>query len=324
VIEVKELSFEPKWREDAKRAYTTIESMGERIMTITEEDVGKIIEGACDLHLHAFPDPLIDTGWDQIEIAMRASEVGMKALLFKAHTFPTAATAPLVQEIVNHFAEERGIQPARVFGGITLNNYVGGLNPEAVKMCLRLKARIVELPSHDAAHHHKVMGEPGGIPVLTEGGQLVPELEDILGLLADKEVILGTGHCGTEEKLKVIERAREIGVKKILVTHPDWNVTRDSVEQMVEMARLGAYVGMFVYSGVPNFNNPMCDPLEVLEIIKAVKPEHLVICSDLGTVVNVHPVDGLKMFIRILLACGVSSEDIGTMLKKNPQHLLAL
>jgi len=154
--EIKEMSFEPKWREDAKRAYYTIESMGERIMTISEEEIDELMRGSIDIHLHAYPDPLIDTGWDQLNIAKKACEAEMEALLFKSHTFPTVITVPFVQKAINKYAEEIGKKPIKVFGGITLNNYVGGLNPESVEMAIRLGAKVIRLPSHDANHHHKV------------------------------------------------------------------------------------------------------------------------------------------------------------------------
>jgi len=96
-----ELSMEPEWREDCKRAYGMILEMGDRIMTITEEEVHELMRGAIDMHVHAFPDPEIDTGWDQVNVAKRATDAGMGGVVFKAHTFPTAATVPFVQQAVN-------------------------------------------------------------------------------------------------------------------------------------------------------------------------------------------------------------------------------
>jgi len=323
-MEIKELSFEPEWREDAKRAYHTIESMGERIMTITRDEVNDLLRGSIDMHVHAFPDPLIDTGWSQLDIARRATDEGMRALVFKAHTFPTVTTVPFVQEAVNEYAKIREKEPVKVFGGITLNNYVGGLNPKSVEMAARLGAKIVWLPSHDSAHHHRVLGEKGGIELLTKDKKIVPELREILKIITKNDIILDTSHSGTEERFIIIDEAKKMGIKRIMITHPDWNVTKATVEQQAEMGRMGAYIGLFMYGAIPNFNNPHCDPLEMLRIIKEVGPEHTVVATDLGTVVNVHPVEGMRLFIRILLACNVSKADIEIMIKKNPAYLLKL
>ena len=59
---VYEESMEDVWREDTRRAYTAIESMGERVRLLSDEDVLEVLDGAIDVHVHAFPDPLIDTG----------------------------------------------------------------------------------------------------------------------------------------------------------------------------------------------------------------------------------------------------------------------
>src|ERR1039458_1856900 len=144
-----ELSMEPEWREDALRAYETIESMGERVRLLSDDDVLEVLAGAIDVHVHAFPDPLIDTGWDQIQVTKAATEAGMHGCLFKAHTFPTAATVPFVNQAVEDWAKQRDLRPAHAYGSIVLNNYVGGLYPESVEMAARLGARCVWLPSHD-------------------------------------------------------------------------------------------------------------------------------------------------------------------------------
>jgi len=38
----------------------------------------------------------------------------------------------------------------------------------------------------------------------------------------------------------------------------------------------------------------------------------------------VHPVEGMMLFIRLLLALGVSRKNIEKMVKKNPSYLLGL
>lgn len=322
--DVFELSMEPEWRDDCKRAYGMILEMGDRIMTITEEEVAELMRGAIDMHVHAFPDPEIDTGWDQVNVAKRATDAGMGGVVFKAHTFPTAATVPFVQQAVNEYAKSVEKEPAKVYGGIVLNNYVGGLNPRSVEMAIKLGAKVVWLPSHDSAHHHKVMGKEGGIALLDDNGEPVPELREVFAMVAEHDLALDPCHAGTKERFVVIEEAKKAGVKRIIITHPDWNVTKATIEQQAEMGRMGAYIGLFMYGAVPNFNNPNCDPMEMIEIIKQVTPARTVVATDLGTAVNVHPVEGMKLWIRILLACGVSKPDIVQMIKKNPEWLLGL
>jgi predicted metal-dependent TIM-barrel fold hydrolase len=110
----------------------------------------------------------------------------------------------------------------------------------------------------------------------------------------------------------------------IVITHPNWSVNKATHEQMAEMGKMGAYIGLFMYGDVPNFNNPNCDPMEMFEIIKKVGPEHIVLASDLGTVVNMPPWEGMKLFMRLMIANGVPKEDIRRMCSENPKYLLGI
>lgn len=298
--------------------------MGDRVKMITEEDAIELLDGAVDMHVHSIPDPEIDVGWDQLEITKKATEIGMAAVVFKAHTIPTAATVYYVQKAVDEYALGIGKRPAKAFGGVTLNYYQGGLNPAAVEMCAELGGKVVWLPSHDSAHHKRVMGLPGGIELLDSNDKPVSKLYEIFKIVAENDMILDPCHSGTKERFVIIKEAKQLGVKKIVVTHPNWNVTKATHEQMAEMGKMGAFIGLFMYGDVPNFNNPNCNPLEMFEIIREVGPEHIILASDLGTVINVPPWEGMKLFMRILIANGVDNKDIRRMCKENSCWLLGL
>ena len=77
----------------------------------------------------------------------------MKAILLKCHHENTVSRAYLVQRVIP------GI---RVFGGIVLNYYVGGINPAAVEASLRLGGKEVWMPTVDAGYHAEVHGGTGG------------------------------------------------------------------------------------------------------------------------------------------------------------------
>lgn len=319
-----ELSLEPQWKDDTKRAYVTIESMGARVRLLSESDVLEVLDGAYDMHVHAFPDPLIDTGWDQVQITKAATDAGMGGICFKAHTFPTCATVPFVNQIVEEYAKAQGKRPAHAYGGIVLNQFSGGLHPDSVEMCARLGGKVVWLPSHDSAHHARVMDETGGIELLGQDDKPLPALYDIFKIVAENDMILDPCHASTKERFIVVEEAKKVGVKRFMITHPNWNVTKMTLEQEIELSKMGAFIGIFAYGDIPNFNNPNCDPLYFIECIRKIGPEHVFLASDLGTVVNVPPVEGMKLFVRILLASGFSKVDIRKMCVDNPRYLLGL
>jgi len=313
------------WVERARLSYNTVEKFGD-VGNISEADIAPLMRGAVDIHVHGYPEALVDTGWDFFEICRAAYDAGMRAVCCKSMYSDTAPLAYFVQRMIDQYAKEKGGDPGyfKVCGGVVLNYSVGGLNPVAVRTSLKLGGRCIWLPSHDAAHHRKVLGETGGIEVIDDNGDIVPALSEILKLVADHDVMLDTCHLGTRERLIVIEEARRLGVRRILNTHPQWSVNRASPTQMAQMARLGSYIGLFMYSAVPHFNNPVADREEVLEIIKQVGPKRAVLATDFGSMLNPPPVEGLKLYLRLLLALGVTRDDIETMLKKNPAWLLGL
>jgi hypothetical protein len=322
---VEEESFTQTWRERAKLSYHTVEEFGAK-GNISEEDVAEIIKGGIDIHVHGYPEALVDTGWDFAWEAKSACDAGMRAIVCKSMHSDTAPMVYFVQQIIDKYARERDEEPHpfNVFGGVVLNWSVGGLNPIAVEASAKLGAKIIWLPSHDAAHHMKVLEEGQGIEVLDKNDEVVPELVEIFKVIARYNIILDLDHISTKERYIITEEAQKYGVKKILLTHPQWNVNRMSIDQMAEISKMGAYVGLYLYSAFPHFNNPVCDRTEVLKIIEKVGVDKCVMGTDFGSMLNPPPVEGMKLYIRLLLAMGVSEKDIRTMLVTNSSKLLGI
>jgi len=207
---------------------------------------------------------------------------------------------------------------------VVLNHAVGGLNVEAVRACSKFGGKIVWLPSMDAAQQYRSVGKKGGIEVLTKKGEVLPELKEILGIIADEDMVFSTSHTSTYERFVLIDEARKIGVKKIHVDHPQLSNVRATVDQLAEMAKKGAYISICYCSAIPNFLYEMIDPTEVVEIIRKVGPEHCIGSTDVGQIGNPHPVDAMRLFFQALLLMGVSKQDIEIIFKKKPAELLAL
>src|SRR5688572_11330163 len=133
------------------------------------------LEGVIDLHVHAGPDVRVRKT-TALELARAAQAAGMRGFLFKNHHAPTVISAATLREAVP------GLE---VFGGLVLNESVGGLNPLAVEAALKMGAAAIWMPTLDAAHERRFRGQPDvGITVLAEGGQLRPAVHEILRLIA--------------------------------------------------------------------------------------------------------------------------------------------
>src|SRR5713101_5133560 len=97
-----------------------------RTLRAPETDAMSDIAGAIDIHVHAGPELFTRLG-DAFDIARRAQEAGMAGIVLKCHHESTVARAYFTRKVIEGFD---------VWGGITLNQFVGGINPVAVAAAL--------------------------------------------------------------------------------------------------------------------------------------------------------------------------------------------
>jgi hypothetical protein len=310
-----EKSLDPRILEVARVRFQRL--LSGKHFHITKEKVDGLIPGSIDLHIHAWPDAYVARQHSEIEIGRRATDARMHAVVFKCHSTPSAGRSPLVQEAVDDYAAREEKTPTRIIGGIVLNYCVGGINPHAVETCARFGGRYVWLPSVHASHHFRVQGKEGGIPVLDDRKRVLPELKEVLKIVAEQDMVLGLAHQSTEERFLIVKESKELGIKRISADHPQGLINKMSVEQMKEMAEMG--VSMCIQSQTI-FSHELND--ETLEMIQKVPVDRLVYGSDLTQWGAVHPVDGIRMLIEILLKFGVPEETIGKIFIENPKRLL--
>jgi hypothetical protein len=98
--------------------------------------------------VHSAPD-VFGRNLTDIEVAKSALSRGMRGLVLKNHITSTADRAALVMEAIP------GIE---VFGGIVLNQALGGINAAAVEWMYRMsggRGKVVWFPTFDADNHLK-------------------------------------------------------------------------------------------------------------------------------------------------------------------------
>lgn len=276
-----------------------------------------ILSGAVDMHIHAKPDfhPRIA---DELTILKDARSYGMKAIVSKSHYTPNADRLQLVNSLVEDVA---------CYGGIVLNPTVGGLNPYAVEATIKYGGKVVWMPSfYSKAHLENFPDFKGAVAGPEEGlsiqkdGRLVAPVYDILKLVSENDVILGTSHCSEDEIFLLVKEAVKIGIKKIVITHPYCPVPDISIEKQKELAELGAFLELCLFSAMPISGKVTMK--DFANTIRTVGPEHVVLGTDFGQPYHPMPAEGMRMFTNGLLAVGVSRETIDVMIKKNPYYLL--
>ncbi len=273
--------------------------------------VREFIKGAYDLHVHSSPD-IVPRKKNDIELAREAKDAGMRGILIKNHYVETSSRAALVKEVVNDIS---------VYGGIVLNLSIGGLNPYAVEISLKLGAKEVWMPTVDSLNHRCKSGKKDGLYVLDEKGRLKKEVYEILELIATFNVILGTGHLSTPEIFVLVDEAAKLKVRKILITHPEFWITSISVEKQIELRKKGVFFERCYYSSTLSSDRKV-EFNQIIDHINKVGFESTIISTDLGQKGNPNPVEGLKIVVSNLLKAGVAACKIKKMVRDNPRYLI--
>ena len=272
------------------------------------------------MHVHSAPDSG-PRSIDALQIAGIARDEGMRALLLKNHYTHTASLAYVVRKAVP------GIE---IYGGIALNSTVG-INARAVEHMARTTGglgKIVWMPTFDSEHyHHQLKPNPYHVAV-SRKGKLLPEVLEVLDVIARENLALATGHSSPDESLALIREARQRGIDRIVVTHPLPPPVSMSVEQQKKAAEMGAFLEYPLGTALGRY--PLWGVSEkekfssYFEAIRAIGPEHVIISSDLGQPLNPIHTDGLKGYLGKLLAAGFTETQIDWMSKRNPARLLGI
>jgi Family of unknown function (DUF6282) len=292
-----------------------------------------LVRDGVDLHVHLDPD-VIGRRTDDLALARRCLETGQAGFVLKSHYVPTAERAAVVRAAVP------GVE---VLGSITLNASVGGMNAVAVEIAAREGARVVWLPTVDAVnetagheapkpgqnlpawarmqHELRSQGmEIRPVAVVDASGRLLPQARAVLDRIAHHRLVLATGHLGRDEIFAVVEAAFEMGVERVVVTHPEFPSQSLGEEDQLELARKGAFLERC-------FTTPHTGKVswEVwLARARAVGAERNVVSTDLGQRDNPDPEDGLALAADRLLEGGFSEAEVQTMTVTNTRLLATL
>lgn len=280
------------------------------------------LKGIIDMHVHSNPDLRL-RAYDDFELMEAGIRVGARAIVIKTHQGTTMDRAYLCNrhnEIVHG-----GDNDFTMYGSITMNRVVGGINPTAVETALKLGAKVVWLPTASAKNHiTKMKGDVSKGVDIVKDGKVVPELLDVFSLVKDHDAVLGTGHCSPKEAFIVVEAARDAGVKKIVVTHPEWWIVDMSME---EQKRIVADYDVFLErcfaqnmgGGKYKSNLP-----QNVETIKEIGYEHVLVSTDGGQTENPNWEIAYEQYMQYLADHGIPEEHIFHMTHTIARGLLGI
>jgi hypothetical protein len=309
---------------------STGHSASHAVATPVSDAAWESLQGAHDLQVHVAPD-VIERRIDDLDLSKEFLARGLRGFALKSHYFPTAERAQVVSRAVPGIA---------AYGAITLNHSVGGLNPVAVELAGRSGCKIVWMPTVDAANETagrldgpnvklpfwaKIQRElaatgiaPPPLTVLDSNGKLSESARRCVELIAKHNMILATGHLGRVEIFELVKSARDIGTKRIVVTHAEFPSQNLSAAEQVELSKMGAFIEhcfTTMHTGKAPWD-------VVLAAIREVGPERCILSTDLGQTINPPVAEGFAMFAQKLLDNGFTVDQVRRMAVTNPAALV--
>jgi hypothetical protein len=288
------------------------------------------LEGAYDLQVHVGPD-VIARRIDDIDCAKEFLAHGMKGFVLKSHYIQTGERAQVVT---------KAVPGSKVFGSVTLNHSVGGLNPVAVEIAGRSGCKIVWMPTVDAQNETagrldggtaklpfwaKIQRElaaegisPPPLSAIDESGALVEPARRCLERIAKHHMILATGHLGRREIFALVRTAKAMGLTKVLVTHaefPSQSLTGDEQKELADAGAIIEHCFTTTYTAKAPWEAAFAN-------IRKTGVSRSVVSTDLGQTINPPVAEGFGMFAQKLLDAGFTRDEVHTMAVTNPTRLV--
>jgi hypothetical protein len=286
------------------------------------EKIERLMHGAIDMHVHHSPESLLERRLDSLETAECAREYGMEGLVLKNREYPTAPLATMTGKLVPEI---------RVMGSLCLEYETGGLNVWAVETSAKLGAKVIWMPTISAMNSRRQVSEVLGVSLkgegitILDGDRILPEVTEILKVIRDYDLVLATGHLAPREISSLFDECLRLGLPKVVVTHPlSFNAVDEhlDIERQKQLADSGAFLEQCLWSIMPTAGN--LKPQEMVRLITAVGAENCIMSTDLGQSTFPPAPEGMRMFIGMMLKCGLSPGEIEKMVKVNPRRLLGL
>ncbi|HYK59948.1 MAG TPA: DUF6282 family protein, partial [Bryobacteraceae bacterium] len=218
---------------------------------------------------------------------------------------------------------------------------VGGLNPVALEIAGRSGNKIVWMPTVDA--QNETAGRAGGtnvklpfwaeiqrslsaegispppLTVLDDNGKLNDAARACLERIAKHDMILATGHLGRKEIFQLVKTAKQMGLKRVIVTHAEFPSQNLTPDEQLELSNMGA---MIEHCFTTMYTRKA--PWDVyFESVRKVGPERVILSTDLGQTINPPVAEGFAMFAQKMLEAGFTKAEVRRMAVTNPENLIS-
>jgi hypothetical protein len=286
-----------------------------------------IVREAVDLHMHIGPEILPRKHNPFTLLKNQMEKVGR--ICIKSHCYSTVSWAKIFNE---------AFDTNFLIGSVTLNNFVGGINLDLLyaDACIASDPFIVWMPTLHSENHLKRsewevkkewVEDPSFNARRSESikpvkvvvnGRLTKDAVRLLEFVRDFDCVLATGHISWSESEAVVKEAVSMGIGRIIVTHPIYQLIDMPVEVQKELAELGAYMEhSYVMHSIDKISYN-----RIVSQIKEVGAHSCILSTDVGQTISPDPDIALKEFSHGLIEHGLTLGEVREMLVENPSRLV--
>lgn len=154
---------------------------------------------------------------------------------------------------------------------------------------------------------------------VTKDGKLVSDVAKILEVIQETGSVLATGHIAWKEAEILAVAARKKGIRVVL-THPIYQRIGIPIRTQKKLVRIGCFIEQC-------YSMYSIDKISIEEIanqIRQVGSKYVILSSDMGQTFSPDPDEALLEFAQLLLAQGITENELYVMLVENPRKLLGL
>jgi hypothetical protein len=292
-----------------------------------------------DMHVHIGPE-LLRRKYSAEALAAEARREGF-GVVMKNHFIPTTAQVsqvrrpddkvPLVGSVALNFGcggvDDHGVRSA--LSGWKTDVTAADPNPERFVVWMPTMCCEAHLRCYDRRdlsvdwgikpQYTRFYAEGTGYTFDAADTEKLAAMRRALEVIREYDLVLATGHLDRNETLTLVKLAYEMGIRRIIMTHPLFQSTKLDPETMRRMwEQFGAYSELA-------FVNLAMDHLtyeQYLAVIEAVGPQGVILSTDVGQIFSPTVGDALREFFTELQARGVREDDIVQMSVLNTNRLL--
>ena len=292
----------------------------------------ELLKGSVDNHIHCCPH-INKRSTNIFEVIKKAEQLEMHAVGLMDNFSNTSGYASLVKKYLPKLK-------LKVFGGLIMEPPSGGVNYENAKISLNYSyfqndgAKFISFPTHHTRHIAKLeKRKKNYIKNCFHVPDTGPTQETmkILELIAQKNIVMNTGHLSAKETINLVKYAKKIGVKKILIPSNTFNLT--TITKLKKFRPKFEFSYFFISKAtdiplthVDGEKHKIQGTNEKLIkiLIKTAGPKNVILSSDCGVSILPKPHIGFSKFINHIQKLGFSKKEIEYMIKINPKKLFNL